>query len=76
MDKQLLNSITSNYPFFLKTKENYYKAYSHKIDDEILGESEPEKSTNEKKLDKIIFNYWYYYYTNYSYNYYSDVYCA
>lgn len=38
MNKLILNSITSPYPFFLKTKENYYRAYSHKIDDDILDE--------------------------------------
>ncbi len=38
MNTHILSSITSNYPFFLKTKERYYKAYSHKIDDIILDE--------------------------------------
>lgn len=33
----LTKEIRSNYPFFLKTREGYYKAYSHKIDDEILN---------------------------------------
>ena len=33
----LFSEIRSNYPFFLKTNEGYYKAYSHKIDDEILN---------------------------------------
>lgn len=33
----LIKEIRSNYPFFLKTKDGYYKAYSHKIDDEILN---------------------------------------
>ena len=33
----LFKEVRSNYPFFLKTKYGYYKAYSHKIDDLILN---------------------------------------
>lgn len=36
--QSVLKQITSNYPFFLKTKDGYYTAYSHKIDDNILDE--------------------------------------
>ena len=33
----LFKEVRSNYPFFLKTNKGYYRAYSHKIDDEVLN---------------------------------------
>ena len=34
----VFRDIVSNYPHFLLAKEGYYRAYSHKIDDDVLDE--------------------------------------
>lgn len=55
----LFNEIRSNYPFFLKTGEGYYKAYSHKTDDEILNALTEMNKIYPLSYKRFIHNYHY-----------------
>jgi len=55
----LFNEVKTNYPFFLKTSKGYYKAYSHKIDDEILNALTEMNKTYPLSYKRFIHNYHY-----------------
>lgn len=55
----LSKEIKSNYPFFLKTKEGYYRAYSYKIDDEILNALTEMNKIYPLSYKRFIHNYHY-----------------